>query len=331
MKTIIVTEETIYSGIFSVMFEDIVLNYDAKIINTYLSEKSGIKKIILNVLYKNKINRFLKGSFEKILKPKFSLVNILDKYKNENILVIFTNASLQKVYSENNLKKIKGQYPKAKFILLFVDSIFQPQAKVAVELAEKNIFDIVYTYNQEDAKAFGYYYWETPYSTVNEFEKIEPSKGVYFCGSDKGRAEFLDKIASVLKNNNINFNFKVFGNKEKAYKNFKVLPVELKDYKEILKDTLEYNCILDIVQESNGEKCGLSLRAYEAVVYKRILITNNPSIKKFKYYDPSYMHFIDNENDIKKEWLTQKVSSNYSGELSPVRFINDIENNLNTI
>ena len=43
------------------------------------------------------------------------------------------------------------------------------------------------------------------------------------------------------------------------------------------------------------------------------------------------MHFIDNENDIKKEWLTQKVSSNYSGELSPVRFINDIENNLNTI
>lgn len=105
MKTIIVTEETIYSGIFSVMFEDIVLNYDAKIINTYLSEKSRIKKIILNVLYKNKINRFLKGSFEKILKPKFSLVNILDKYKNENILVIFTNASLQKVYSENNLKK----------------------------------------------------------------------------------------------------------------------------------------------------------------------------------------------------------------------------------
>lgn len=328
MKFLIVTEETVYSGIFSVMFDEIIYSKQADIVNQYLEENNFIRKHILDILYKNKINKYLKGCFEPLLKPKLSLVESLKKYKNEDVTVIFTNASLQKVYSENTLLKIKKQFPKIKYVLLLVDSAFQPQAKKSIQLAQKNIFDLVYTYNKDDAEKYGYLYWQTPYSSLAEAKKIIPIEGVYFCGSDKGRAEFLDRIAGVLIKNNIKYNFSIFGNKKVNYKNITVSPMKLRKYEDVLKETLKYNCILDIVQESNGEKCGLSLRAYEAVVYNRILITNNSCIKDFPYYDDSYMHFIRNENDIKKEWFTQKVASNYSGELSPTLFIDNIENKL---
>lgn len=320
---IIVSEETVYSGIFSSMFEELIVSNKAVFINRYLDEKNVFRRKFLNFLYKDRLNSFLKGCFEPILHPKFSITEQLKKYSEEDLIVIFTNASLQKMYSEKNLKSIKLHYPNVRFILLLVDSIFQPQAKRAVELSKKGVFDLIYTYNKDDAKKLECTYWPTPYSYIPDVVPKVVKKGVYFCGSDKGRAAMLDRIADKFNELGVQYKFEVFG-KYRKYKNFIIEPYKLKDYKEVLNDTLKYSVILDICQESKGEECGLSLRVYESFVYGRTLITNNKKIKDFEYYNSSYMHYISDENDIRLEWFQKESNSSYSNQLSPSHLIDDI-------
>lgn len=324
---IIVSEETVYSGIFSSMFEELIVSNKAVFINRYLDEKNVFRRKFLNFLYKDRLNSFLKGCFEPILHPKFSITEQLKKYSEKDLIVIFTNASLQKMYSEKNLKSIKLHYPNVRFILLLVDSIFQPQAKRAVELSKKGVFDLIYTYNKDDAKKLECTYWPTPYSYIPDVVPKVVKKGVYFCGSDKGRAKQLDIIANKFNELGVDYRFDIFGD-YKEYQNFIVKSCELKDYKEVLRNTLKYSTILDICQESNGKNCGLSLRAYESIVYGRVLITNNKSIMDFEYYDPSYMHYIEKVDDIKLEWIKNEVKNEYSDTLSPKYLIEDIEKRL---
>lgn len=329
MKYAIVTEESLYSEIFEVMFSDVLADGKSEIISQYLIENNEIRKKIFNILYKNKVNNILNGYFEPILKPKYSLEEFLKKNNNEECTVIFMNSSLQKFYTEKSLKRIKNKYSNVKYVLLFVDAVFQKQAQRAFKLIESNVFDLVYTFDKSDAQEYNFLYINTPYSKIDSVEIDSKYNGVYFCGSDKGRVEFLDEIATQLKNLKIDYRFDVYS-KTKSNKeyNFKLKYDDYKKYSEILKDTLEYSCILDIVQSGREEDTGLSLRVYEATVYNKILITNNINIMNYEFYNPKYMHYIKDSSDIKAEWFNDKPEYNYSGQLSPKLFINHIENKL---
>lgn len=329
MKYAIITEETLYSGIFQIMFDELISCDDSVVISQYLSEKRKIRKNIFNILYKNKVNGILNGCFEPILKPKYTLEEFLKKNNNEDCVVIFMNGSLQKFYTEKNLKRIKEKYQNVKYVLLFVDGIFQKQAKRAYEIMQSEVFDLVYTFDKLDAQKYNLIYFNTPYSEIKSLSSENKIDGVYFCGSEKGRADFLDKVAIQLKELNIDYKFDVYSKTkiEKKY-NFELKLDDYKPYVNILKDTLEYSCILDVVQSGRSEHTGLSLRIYEATIYNKILITNNINIFNYDLYDPRYMHYIKDANEIKIEWFKDKPDYSYNGELSPKLFIKDIEKRL---
>lgn len=325
MKYIIITEESLYSGIFEVMFNDIIKNENTEIISQYLYEESELRKDIFKFLYKNKVNGILRGAFEPILKPRYSLEKVLEENKNEECIVIFMNSSLQKFYTEKSLKKIKIKY-NVKYVLLFVDAIFQKQAQRAYHLMESEIFDLVYTFDKADSDKYKLIYFNTPYSKLNSIPSENKYNGVYFCGSDKGRTNILEAIAVKLNELNILYKFDVYSKikTNKSY-HFNFKSEDYKAYEDILKDTLEYSCILDVVQSGRNEHTGLSLRIYEATIYNKILITNNINIFNYDLYDPRYMHYIKDANEIKIEWFSDKPDYSYNGELSPKLFIKDIE------
>lgn len=285
---------------------------------------------MFKILYKKKINKFLKSNFEQFLKPRYSLVNALKKANGQPTCVIFNNASLlSKYYNENSLRHIKEKFPNAKYVLYFVDSAFQPGAQDAVKLAKHNIFDLVYTYSKEDASKYGYLYFPTPYSKLNLGNNI-PRKGVYFCGTEKGRTDLLTDVAKRLKAIDIDYQFDINGDHNNSNEYLDVSTEEKQvGYDKVLERTLKYSCILDLVQDSlDGTLPGLSLRIFESFVYGRVLITNNPSIKKFRYYNPEYMHYINDPSEIKSEWINKLVESEYQGQLSPLNLASEIERKL---
>ena len=323
MNICIISEETNYSPVYKVLFSDLLKDGNVYI-NNYLNE-TGVRKLILNILYKNKINYFLKGCFEKIIPPHFCLEDFLEN--NEDAIVVFLNGSLQKIYSQNNLNIIHEKYPKSSFVLLFVDSIFQKQAYNAYQLSKKNVFDLVYSFDKKDSIENDYIFTETPYSRIPI--KTKNNKGVYFAGSDKGRAKMLDDIAGFLQKNNIEYDINIFGC-DSTLKNIKKQQKQVKNYEDLLEDAMQYNCLLDIVQEKINHPAGLSLRVYEALAYNKILITNNINIFDFKYYDEHYMHYIEKSDQIDVNWLEEDhVDYKINMDISPLNWIKKVKRDLN--
>ncbi|MCH3997036.1 MAG: hypothetical protein LKE67_05615 [Lactobacillus amylovorus] len=328
MKYIIISEESSYSSMFKVLFNDLCMKKGNVFLDKYFYQKSGFYLFLMRVLYKKEINKYLKSKFEFILRPNFDLIHTINKYNGEQICVIFNNSSVNKYYNEYTLKNIKNKHPNVTFVLYFVDSIFQCKDTNAVKLAKTGIFDLVYTYSKSDAKKYGYLYYPTPYSKLNNSPQ-NIIKGVYFCGTEKGRTELLKDIAAQCRKLGVTYNFDVEGNPNNSNKYFKIREGNIEKYVDVVKNTISYNCILDLTQKSlDGSKPGLSLRVYEALVYDRVLITNNPLIKEFKYYNPKTMHYIENASDIKKEWIFNKVKNNYHNQFSPLNFAKDIEKRL---
>lgn len=327
---IILSESGPYADMFYTLFKDLLDYPQNKFITSYWNEKSSLRNKLFTVLYKNKVNNILNNSFEYIIKPQYSLEEALQSFDDKPVCVIFNNSSLKLFYNYKNLKQLKDKYPNSKFVLYFVDSVFQPTAQRAFSLTKTGIFDLIYTYSKYDAKKYNFIYFPTPYSKTN-INNDNLKNGVYFCGGENGRTELLKSIAKKLALNHISYKFDVIGNPKSSNQYFMVKDTKknIESYPNILAKTLKYSCILDLVQMKSKDPIpGLSLRAYEALVYDRVLITNNPQILNFKYYNPKTMHYIKSENDINLSWISQKVQNHYKNQFSPIKLAEDIENRL---
>ena len=87
-------------------------------------------------------------------------------------------------------------------------------------------------------------------------------------------------------------------------------------YKRILKKMLGSNCILEVLQEGQGAS---SLRYLEAVCYNKKLLTTNPEITKYPFYDERYMKVFSTEADIDYDWVkkVEPIDYGYNNEFSP--------------
>ena len=125
------------------------------------------------------------------------------------------------------------------------------------------------------------------------------------------RAVILSQIADLISENKIDACLDIIAGQEKI------------PYSEALRRTLEAKCILDVVRPN---QTGMTLRYYEAVTYNRKLLTNNPSLFSFPYYDERFMQYFEKVEDIDWDWVKEdiEVDYHYNGEFSPLRLMEDI-------
>ena len=75
---------------------------------------------------------------------------------------------------------------------------------------------------------------------------------------------------------------------------------------------------------------GYTLRTWESLLYDKILLTDNDSIKEAPFYDPMRIFVFKNIEDIDIEKLRKiKIEEPFDSEsISPVRFFCYIENSI---
>ena len=91
MKFIIVSEDTDYSPMFKVLFNDIFKYNKGIFISSPFNDKSKIKLFLFKVLYKKEINKYLNSKFEAIIRPKFKLLEEIENNKSKPTVVVFNN------------------------------------------------------------------------------------------------------------------------------------------------------------------------------------------------------------------------------------------------
>ena len=87
----------------------------------------------------------------------------------------------------------------------------------------------------------------------------------FFCGLDKGRRAIIEQLRNRLESCGIKCDFNIVDSKHK-------LPYEV-----IVSKIVQTKCILEILMDTS--QSGSSLRAAEAIAYKKKLLTNNAFIK----------------------------------------------------
>ena len=70
-----------------------------------------------------------------------------------------------------------------------------------------------------------------------------------------------------------------------------------------------------------------TIRYFEAVVYNKKLLTNNPYIYDLPFYDSRYMKVFSRPEEIDVDWIRKKESIHYdyNNEFSPCNLVNVLD------
>ena len=97
-------------------------------------------------------------------------------------------------------------------------------------------------------------------------------------------------------------------------------------YKEMLCRSKNAKCLLDInPKEAYG---GYTSRFYEAIMYNRKLISDNPITNNSPFYNSKDIIYVTKPEDISDDYLKNidsNVNYHYNGEFSPIRMIEKVD------
>lgn len=253
-----------------------------------------------------------------------------------NYCIIVVDAALKTLKPEY-LNKIFSQ-KNVRGVLILVNSM---EAKSVAILESKKKFskvnwESIYSFDFQDVKKYGFKELGYCYYSKHDIEKVrllypdESGSDVYFTGTIKGGREALVlSVFDKLFRNGVScdFNIMLTGGrrlKKREYRdNINYYTGGWIPYEKVLAGVLNSNVIVEIMQEGQS---GPSIRYYEAVCYNKKLLTNNPNISRFPYYNPNYMKIFITAEDIDISWLKRKmtVEYHYKGDFSPVHLLDAV-------
>ncbi len=229
--------------------------------------------------------------------PQNFFLRLLLKF-NSPLIYIFYNKWKHKLSSYKTVilfdvgfndfipKYIKHKNKNIKIILWYWNSLEERGNKVI----DNKFIDEIWTYNHFDAEKYNlkcnsqFYYRD-----IVKSKKINRNNNcvfdVIFLGKDKGRLDTIINLQKKLESKNLKCDFNIVKTKK-----------DYIGYYEYLSKLMNSKCILDI---NFSLPCGLTLRPFEAMYFKKKLITNNTDIVNYKFYNKKNI-FIIGKDDFEK-------------------------------
>ncbi|MDF8718064.1 hypothetical protein OU567_00260, partial [Escherichia coli] len=216
--------------------------------------------------------------------------------------------------------------------------LWNPTAKVMksttqllffINLIKKNKVEI-WTFDQNDASLYGLKYYNQIYSLamVDLFKQTNNSIDVLFVGQDKERLQLLLMIKQKMDREKLVTYFHIvkdggvtYTRDEKAF-----LSDEILSYEDYIHKVQQAKCLLDINQSG---QTGLTLRVLEALFFNKKLITNNPNVVKYNFYNSNNIMIIEDKVD--NVSFNEFINSSYQEIEQSIKNEYDVEFMLDTI
>src|SRR5690606_21138021 len=255
----------------------------------------------IRISHINSFIHFLKKIFLKDKSYKTEKLTVLKEKPQLEILSNIRQSDFALVirpdlFSESVLKEIKN---KSKFSVAY-----QWDGMKRFPLAETRVqfFDRFFVFDKNDEEKYQGVEFTTNFyfDYLPEFSIIK--QDVFFVGTFmKDRIEDIAFIASELQHLGLNININIVYNNEKKIEKYRKYPINFikkgLTFEESMIECKSSEIVLDV---ENKIHAGLSFRAFEAVGYKRKLITNNKLVKEFDFYNERNIYII-NESSMSLE------------------------------
>ena len=154
----------------------------------------------------------------------------------------------------------------------------------------------VYTFDPDDARHYGLRLTQQVYRYVETLRQTLPAQwDVYFLGQDKNRFATLRALGEQWQGLGLRTRLRMVPEPGASYPPtpaIEVLPHSI-DYPANIEDINRARCLLEITQANQS---GLTVRCLEALFFDKKLITNNPSVRTLPFYHPARF-FILGQDD----------------------------------
>lgn len=317
-KYIFITTD--YNGLAEGMFADLIGRPDTVFIKPYQKSCSGVLNFILKVKRRIKFADLLTAPFNSKFSRLYTLDNILKKYQNNDVYVIFSDMTLN-FFPYSYIRSLI-YHNKAKCFVLFLNSMKVLNNKTLN--AKLDLFKAcnIFTFDGHDAKLNEWNFVNSFYSAPIINYHIPEKKGVYYIGQAGNRFDIILNVLQHLNKNNIYCNFNVAGcSKEQQVQEKGLNYIKGIPYMTTIEQMNSLDCILEI--QSKGQS-GPTLRYFQAVSMNKKLLTNNSNVTKLDFYNPEYIKIFSKPEDIDVDWLQSSINIDYKydNRYSPENFIN---------
>lgn len=199
-----------------------------------------------------------------------------------------------------------------------------------------DLFDRFFVFDEND-----YFNHKGRYSniclTTNFYLEIPPDrevvvkpKSLCFVGSYlENRMPFITELIEFLMQENFDVNVKLLCKKDKTIDKYKDSGIEfISDpltYGEMLQHVQRYEALLDF--DNAAIHHGLSFRIFEALFYRKKIITNNLLVKNYDFYHPNNVFVWEGSNLLKlKDFLNKPFVEIDSAIINKYSFGNWVKN-----
>lgn len=273
------------------------------------------------LLNSNRLKRLFGSGFRKLFYPLyFDNRNFKDK---PLCFIIISGRKLPADY----LDYVKERYPDCKIVWFFRDLVRVIEQLYPETVHNINI-DIEMSFDNGEAKQYRMAFCPEYSSLVDLSDHINyPLCDVFFCGKAKDRYESLIKYYKFLTKKGLKCHFFIAEVPERdQVKGEGLFYNRFMPYKEMLCRSVNSKCLLDINQKDAYG--GYTSRFYEAIMYNRKLISDNPITMDSSFYNPKDIIFVTKPEEITDVYLNNLESTvdyHYNGEFSPIRMIETVE------
>lgn len=240
------------------------------------------------------------------------------------VKVLITNEAMQWI-SASDLEPLRSAGVSVNALLIDPLAGKYPSVTCARELISAFEFDKILTFDPKDAKENGWIYCNQLYSAYPVVQK-EINWDLVYVGAVKNRLNACLKLIEECQRNSISSYIRLLCFDKTVAKQ---LPAQVRmrrylTYPKLLELTLQARCVFDTTQEGQS---GTTLRYYEAVVYNKKLLTNNPHITELPFYDSRYMRVYNETDDIDWDWVKnpQVPDYGYDGRYSPIKLLSILQ------
>lgn len=301
---------------FRIMFQDAIERLGAEYIEDPIKYSSSNRLKIL--LYKIHYNPYLNWRWNLPFK-KVWFSSFYNKIHSKPLCFIFLMDWCSPSY-KGLIDVLRKKYADARFVLYLEDLVERHN----ISLEEVQKFDLSISYDKGDAAKYGFEYMPTFLSKVDlSTEGI--SYDCNFIGLPKNRLPIIYQLFESLTNAGLKCDFIVSSLKDK---NSRIDGIQYirKDmsYWDYLHHVANAKCLVEVLQKNCS---GYTLRTWEALLYGKKLLTNNPEILKAPFYNEQQFIYFEDPYKIDIDRIKRNIDVPFfdTEKISPLNLFNLIE------
>ncbi len=257
-----------------------------------LKDREDVKEFPLN-RYCNIFQRYFRNKYRNYILPHHlvlgkKLIKELKELKSGDKVIIsaYTQRSLF-----NAIKRVVNDGVEIN-LWMWNPISSNPIFKRSVQIL-KNDGVKLHTFDKNDASEYDMIYHNTFYNMSMTSDSSTILYDFYFLGAAKNRKDEIRNLKEILSNYRCSFIIPTS-------------PNEFITYKENLLNIQQTKCIVEIMQDNQYD---ITLRPLEALAFKKKLLTNNPHIKSYSFYDSQNIFILGEDNPTR---LNEFINSPYN-------------------